>query len=92
MLFVVERLGEDVCNHVISGLVLHLDLLVFNQLPDEVVLDLDVPGLLAGDRVAGNGQAGSVVLVDDGWMVLLKVNSGQELPRNMASWQAVPRL
>ena len=50
MLVNIKGLGEDVCKHIFSGLVLDCNLLLINELPDVVVLHLDVPGLLAGNR------------------------------------------
>ena len=49
---------------------LHCDLVVCNELPDVVVLDLDVPSLLASDGIVGNGsKAGAVLssIVTVGW-------------------------
>ena len=43
----LQRLGENVREHVLSGAVLDLDLSSFDSVFDEEVSDVDVPGLLS---------------------------------------------
>ena len=65
----LNRLGEEICNHVVSCTILNCCFIVLEDVSDEEMLDIQMSGTLAG-------ACKSVLFEFDGSLVVLKDHIG----------------